>query len=69
MRTTKKDLSELNPLEKYGTCELCGGHNRDLHILILPDWMGWSCDECHDQMQICYLRQIQAAAGHTEPAE
>lgn len=59
----------LGPLEKYGTCELCGGHNRDLHVLILPDWMGWVCDECREQMQMCYLRQIQSAAGHSEPAE
>ena len=52
-----------------GTCELCGGHGRELHVLVLPDWIGWSCDECSDEMQKCFLRQIQSAAGHTEPAE
>ena len=69
MRTTKKDLSELKPFEKHGTCELCGRHNAELHVLILPDWTGWACDECREQMQMCYLRQIQSAAGHSEPEE
>lgn len=69
MRTTKKDGSELKPLGKTGTCELCGRHNAELHVLVLPDWIGWACDECRDEMQKCFLRQIQAAAGHTEPAE
>lgn len=69
MKTTKKDRSELKPFEKYGTCELCGGHNRKLHVLVLPDWIGWACDECREQIMKCYMGQIQAAAGHTEPAE
>lgn len=69
MKTTKKDRSELKPLGKTGACELCGGHGRELTMLILPDWIGWACDECRDEMQKCFLRQIQAAAGHTEPAE
>ena len=69
MRITKNDRSELNPPGKAGTCELCGGHGRELHVLVLPDWIGWACDECRDEMQKCFLRQIQAAAGHTEPAE
>ena len=41
MKTTKKDKSELKPLGKTGTCELCGRHNAELHVLVLPDWMGW----------------------------
>lgn len=65
----KKGNGELKPFGKTGTCELCGGHNRNLRVLILPDWIGWACDECRDEMQKCFLRQIQAAAGHTEPAE
>ena len=69
MKTTKKDVSELKPFTKTGTCELCGGHERELHVLILPDWTGWACDECRDEMQKCFMRQLQAAAGHTEPAE
>ena len=69
MKTTKKDLSELNPFEKYGTCELCGGHGRELRVLVLPDWMGWACDECREQIMKCYMGQIQSAAGHSEPAE
>ena len=69
MKTTKKDRSALKPIGKTGTCELCGGHERELSVLILPDWMGWACTECYDQMQMCYMRQIQAAMGQTEPAE
>lgn len=69
MKTTKNDRSELKPFGKTGTCELCGRHNTELHVLVLPDWFGWACDECRDEMQKCFLRQIQAAAGHTEPAE
>jgi len=69
MKTTKKDRTELNPLGKTGKCELCGGHNRKLHVLILPDWMGWACRECWEQIQQRYFSQYLAAAGHTEPAE
>lgn len=52
-----------------GTCELCGGRGRELHVLVLLDWIGWACDECREQIMKCYMGQIQAAAGHTEPAE
>lgn len=69
MKTTKKDRSELKPLGKTGTCELCGGHGRELRVLVLPDWIGWSCDECREQIMKCYMGQIQSAAGHSEPAE
>lgn len=69
MKTTKKDRSELKLLGKTGTCELCGGRGRELTVLILPDWMGWACLECWEQIQQCYLSQYLASAGHTEPAE
>lgn len=69
MKTTKKNMSELKPLGKTGACELCGGHGRELTVLILPDWIGWACDECREQIMKCYMGQIQAAAGQTEPAE
>ena len=52
-----------------GTCELCGGHGRELTVLILPDWMGWACRECWEQIQRCYFSQYMASAGHTEPEE
>lgn len=54
---------------RIGTCELCGRHNAELHVLVLPDWIGWACDECREQLMKCYMGQIRAAAGHTEPAE
>ena len=57
------------PPVKTGTCELCGGHNRQLRILVLWDYIGWTCPECIDQVSQSQTRRFVAAGEHTEPTE
>lgn len=57
------------PPVKHGTCEMCGGHNRDLRILVLQDFIGWTCDECRDQIGECLARRYIPSGEATEPAE
>ena len=35
------------------TCELCGGHGRELRILAQTDFIGWACEECRQQLRDC----------------
>ena len=55
--------------KQYGTCELCGGHNRELKILFVGDFIGWACKQCRQQIQDCTVRRWCSAGEQTEPGE
>ena len=55
--------------QRSGTCELCGGHGRDLRILTLPDCICWACEECRRQLMGCTLRRFCGTVEETEPGE
>ena len=54
---------------KHGTCELCGGHNRELRILAMADFIGWACEECMRQLRDSLQRRFCSAGEETEPGE
>ena len=54
---------------KTGTCELCGGHNRERRILVIADFMGWACAECVRQLRESKPRIYCGTVEHTEPGE
>ena len=54
---------------KNGTCELCGGHRRELRIMALADFIGWACEECRHQLAECQIRRYCSAGEQTESAE
>ena len=58
-----------NAAQKHGKCELCGGHGRDLRILVLTDWIGWACESCRRQLRDCQVRRFCGTAEETEPGE
>lgn len=62
------DVGMPNPV-RTGTCELCGGHNRELRMLILWDYAGWTCGECIDQIMESQAGRFRSAIEHEEPAE
>lgn len=51
------------------TCELCGGHRRELRILIQMDFIGWACEECRRQLYECQVRRYCGTGEETEPGE
>ena len=55
--------------KQHGTCELCGGHNRELKILFVGDFIGWACGQCRQQIQDCTIRRWCSAGEQTETAE
>lgn len=57
------------PPVKTGTCEMCGGHNRELRILILSDYIGWTCKQCIDQIGKSQLRRYISTGEESEPCE
>lgn len=57
------------PQERRGTCEMCGGHNRDLRILITYEFIGWACKQCIEQIGKCLPRRYGPASEESEPAE
>lgn len=57
------------PPVRTGKCEMCGGHNRDLRILVLADFIGWACGECIDQVGRSIPRRYASAGEETEPNE
>ena len=57
------------PPKKHGTCELCGGHNLDLRILIMPEFIGWACGQCVEQVGKCMPRRYIPSAEESEPVE
>ena len=54
---------------RYGSCELCGGHNRDLRILAVDGFIGWACEECQRQLAESLPRRYSRAGEETEPGE
>lgn len=52
-----------------GTCEMCGGHNRQLRMLVVADFIGWACPQCIDQIGRSIPRRFVAAGEQTEPIE
>lgn len=54
---------------RNGTCELCGGHRRELRILAQVDFIGWACDECRRQLYECQVRRYCGTGEETEPGE
>ena len=57
------------PAQRTGTCELCGGHNRELRILVIGDFIGWACEICRRQLRECQPRIWCSAGEETEPGE
>ena len=55
--------------KKSGTCELCGGHGRELRILAQADFIGWACEDCRRQLAECQVRRYHNAGENTEMAE
>lgn len=55
--------------KQHGTCELCGGHNRELGVLFVGDFIGWACGQCRQQIQDCTVRRWCSAGKQTEPGE
>ena len=62
-------LTGQPPPVQTGKCELCGGHNRELRILVLTDFIGWACGECIDQVGKSVPRRYVSAGEETEPIE
>lgn len=52
-----------------GKCEMCGGHNRTLRMLVLADYIGWTCTQCIEQVGSCIPRRFVSAGEQTEPIE
>lgn len=57
------------PPRNRGTCGLCGGHNRDLYMIAVGDYIGWACGECRRQLRESFLRQYCGTVEQTEPGE
>lgn len=55
--------------KKRGTCELCGGHDRELMIMAIGDFIGWACAECIAQLRECQVRRYCGCGEETEPGE
>ena len=55
--------------KRNGTCELCGGHGRELRILAQADFIGWACEVCREQLLKCQLRKYCSTGEETETAE
>ena len=55
--------------KQHGTCELCGGHRRELRIMAQVDFIGWACEECRRQLAECQIRRYCQTGEQTETAE
>ena len=69
MSNTKQMVVARQPPEKLGTCELCGGHNRTLRILMMEQYIGWTCVQCIDQIGKSQVRRYVSTGEETEPCE
>jgi hypothetical protein len=52
-----------------GRCQMCFGHDRELRMLFIGDFIGWACEECRRQLRESVERQFCATMEHTEPGE
>ena len=55
--------------ERSGTCELCGGHGRQLKVLAIGDFIGWACEQCVRELGRGLPRQYIPQNEETEPCE
>ena len=55
--------------QRFGTCELCGGHRRQLRVLAQADFIGWAGEECRRQLNDCQVRRFCGTGEETEPGE
>ena len=69
MSNTSLMIVGRQPQEKTGTCELCGGHNRMLRILVLAEYIGWTCQQCIEQVGKSQVRRYVSTGEETEPCE
>ena len=58
-----------NGPRRIGTCRLCGGHNRELRIVIVADFWDWACEQCARQVAESLPRRYVPAGEETEPNE
>ena len=54
---------------KTGKCELCGGHGRELRVLVIDDFVGWACETCREQLRDSMAGIFCGRGERTEPAE
>lgn len=54
---------------RNGTCELCGGHGRELRILAVADFIRWACETCRRELQQSVMRMYCGTGEESEPAE
>ena len=64
-----EELRAREPGTRRGTCELCGAHDRELKVMAMMDFIGWTCQECRDQLRLCALRLFCGTVEWTEEAE
>lgn len=57
------------PGTKRGKCEMCGEPDRDLWMLFVGDYAGYTCSECIDRTAKCQQRRFTSSGEETEPAE
>lgn len=62
-------LSKPGRPERIGKCQLCGGHNRKLGLLVIADFWGWACEQCRRQVGECMQRLYAGTGEQTEPNE
>ena len=48
---------------------LCGGRGRALRILVIGDFTGWACEECHRELGKSLPRRYVPAGEQTETSE
>ena len=56
-------------MEKRGTCQICGGHDRKLYMLAVADFFVWACEICVRQLRECQVRRYCGTCEETEPGE
>ena len=61
--------SSDDPARRAGTCQLCGGHGRALKVLVIADFIGWACEQCHRELAESLPRRFLPAAEETETSE
>ena len=55
--------------QRTGTCRLCGGRGRALRILVIGDFTGFACEECHRELGKSLPRRYVPAGEQTETSE
>lgn len=63
------NLTASNKPGRAGTCQLCGGHGRELKILAIGDFWGWACEQCVREVGESLPRRYLPGGEQTEPSE